>query len=119
MDTLHHRFVDDRFEGSVIRTLNGIYKHGGGRSNDLLKRKDFFQEEFEIVQIIPSETKKNQARSVELLLNKQGDTFRANLPFDRDTVWKHKTSYIGRMATVKFQEIEKKKPRFAVIVGFL
>ena len=43
---LHEEFLEDGYEGSIIR-LNGLYKHG--RSNDLMKFKDFSDAEATIV----------------------------------------------------------------------
>jgi DNA ligase-1 len=41
-------FTSDKFEGIMIRNMNGIYK-SKHRSNDLLKLKKWFDDEFEIV----------------------------------------------------------------------
>lgn len=43
----HNHNVNEGFEGSIIRNANGVYKLG--RSHDLLKVKDFQDEEFKIV----------------------------------------------------------------------
>ena len=47
VDALHKSFLRKGYEGSIIRNIQGRYKQG--RSFDLLKRKDFLDEEFEIV----------------------------------------------------------------------
>jgi len=47
--TYHNRFVNDNgYEGSMIRSFNGVYKEKF-RSHDLLKLKNFMDAEFEIV----------------------------------------------------------------------
>lgn len=45
----HKEFVNRGFEGSIIRNLDGLYKFN--RSYDLLKLKDFQDEEFLITDI--------------------------------------------------------------------
>jgi len=44
----HTRYINNSYEGSIIRNLNGMYKEKF-RSNDLLKFKDFMDGEFELV----------------------------------------------------------------------
>lgn len=48
LEHMHNDFVLDGYEGAILRTLNGVYKFGY-RSSDLLKYKDFQDDEFEIV----------------------------------------------------------------------
>ena len=42
------QFISEGFEGAIIRNLNGLYQFGF-RSSDLLKLKDFKDEEFKVV----------------------------------------------------------------------
>lgn len=44
----HQQFVDDGYEGSMLRNASSLYLEKN-RSHDLLKFKDFMDEEFEIV----------------------------------------------------------------------
>ena len=44
----HQQFVDDGYEGSMLRNVSSLYLEKN-RSYDLLKFKDFMDEEFEIV----------------------------------------------------------------------
>lgn len=44
----HSKFIEEGFEGTMIRNINGMYKEKY-RSCDLLKYKDFMDSEFEIV----------------------------------------------------------------------
>ena len=48
IEKLHHQYVDDGYEGSMLRNGCGVYLEKN-RSYDLLKFKDFMDEEFEIV----------------------------------------------------------------------
>jgi ATP-dependent DNA ligase len=49
INNYHNKFVnEDGYEGTMIRTHNGIYKEKY-RSYDLLKLKDFMDDEFEII----------------------------------------------------------------------
>lgn len=44
----HRQFVEDGFEGAIVRLASGIYQYGA-RSYDLLKVKSFLDGEYEIV----------------------------------------------------------------------
>lgn len=48
IDELHGKFVEDGYEGSIVRNKNGVYKCKY-RSFDLLKYKDFDDGEYKIV----------------------------------------------------------------------
>jgi len=52
-----------------------------------------------------------------------GDLFKARPAMtdkERDEIWKHPNKYIGRMATIKYQELDVKTgiPRFGVLTRF-
>jgi DNA ligase-1 len=48
IEEYHQKFTNEGFEGSMIRNREGLYKQKN-RSYDLLKLKDFMDEEFEII----------------------------------------------------------------------
>jgi DNA ligase-1 len=115
----HKKFIKDGYEGSIVRTLNGKYKING-RSSDLLKLKDFMDEEFEI---IGWKTGKGKFASVPTFIMKtaEGTEFEGvpvGTQEQREQYLKDAKSYIGKKATVRFFEYTtsvSKVPRFPVI----
>ena len=90
------------------------------RSKQLLKKKDFYDGEFVIVDF--EEGKGNRAGTagnVILKLN-DGRTFGAGIKASHESVkeiWANKKSLIGKLATIKyFQETPDGIPRFGVAI---
>jgi hypothetical protein len=54
MLTHHRQFVLDGFEGTIIRNMAGLYEIGH-RSHNLLKFKEFQDQEYEIIEVISGE----------------------------------------------------------------
>lgn len=48
IDILHGRYIEESFEGLILRNINGLYKPNY-RSKDLQKYKEFQDDEFEII----------------------------------------------------------------------
>lgn len=116
----HKKFVEDNFEGTMIRNIGGLYKINS-RSSDLLKYKDFIDEEFEIVSYKTGKGKYSNVPTF-ILKTSDGNRFDA-VPIgsqeERENYLKNATSYIGKMAKVKFFEYTDSKntvPRFPVII---
>lgn len=93
-------FLLNGFEGAILR-LDGIYEHK--RSKNLLKYKEFYDDEFEIVNVNIGKTN-SIAESLTIML-KNGTLCNATLAF-KDSVCKdilvNKEKYIGKKATVCF-----------------
>lgn len=97
-------------EGIIIRLLDGVYENK--RSKNLLKYKNSKDEEFEIIDI--KQGKGNWigcAKKITCKLNKvatDGRTeFDSNIKGTQEdlaNLWKNKKKYIGKMATVNYQE---------------
>lgn len=109
VDRWHKTFTDQGFEGSIIRTRDGKYAINK-RSDDLLKHKDFIDEEFEIIDIIPAgggssaEVGKFVCKSP---ANATKPTFESTATGDeaqRRDYLVNKQKYIGKFAKVKFRE---------------
>ena len=116
----HKQFVKDGWEGTMVRNLNSLYKLNA-RSDDLLKLKDFLDEEFKIVGFKSGKGKYEKVPTFELI-TLAGVTFEAvpkGTEEEREQYLKDAKSYIGKFATVRFFEwttSENKAPRFPVIV---
>lgn len=128
-DTLtkfHNKFVEEGYEGLIIRTAHGAYGIGK-RPNDLIKMKEFKDEEYEIIDIqegigknvgIPTLTLKLKESDI---VNVKNSTFNAVLNGSegyRREVWQNKEKYIGCQCTVKFFEKSSDNiPRFPVVIS--
>src|SRR5690606_149638 len=54
LDEFYQEWIDQGYEGQMVRNLDSFYKVDG-RSDDLLKRKDFHDAEFKILDVIEGE----------------------------------------------------------------
>lgn len=127
------RYILDSYEGIIIRNINGKYKIKS-RTFDLLKYKKFFDNEYEVVNAITSDSGKEEGCIIFVLkdpnsnpdLSSKSSTFKCR-PSDtyeaRKEMWedykKNPTKYIGKKYTIRYQETYPNgKPRFPVGVGF-
>lgn len=116
----HSKCVKDGFEGLMIRNKAGMYliRH---RSNDLLKRKDTETDEFEIVDVKEGEGSWKGAGTF-VCKNKFSDDPDATFDAKPDgsieqarEFFKNKKKYIGKMLTVRYQNLtDDKSVRFPV-----
>jgi DNA ligase-1 len=102
LDKHYEQYMSDGYEGQMVR-LDTPYEFK--RSANLLKRKEFQDEEYKILDIV--EGVGNRAGSVGsvLLVTDSGEEFSSSLNGSMDfcaEVLKNKHNYIGKMATVKF-----------------
>lgn len=116
LDELHKRWVNEGYEGSMIRNAGSLYKNG--RSKDLLKRKDWIDDEFKLVDILAGKgNKAGMAASVECV-DLKGECFSAGILGDNKyctTLLLNKHLFLGQMVTIKYQNLtpDRKVPRFA------
>ena len=115
----HRKCVKNGYEGSMGRSWNGLYLINQ-RSNDLLKHKDFVEEEFVIVDITEgSGSHKGVAKFI--CKTETDELFEANPEGTlevRKEYFENKKKYIGGLLTVKFQEYtDRGVPRFPVAKG--
>ena len=119
LDELYGQFLNDGYEGQIIR-LDAPYEFK--RSNNLLKRKEFQDEEFEIIDVLEGDG--NRSGSVGAMLLKCGnETFKSSLNGTLEyctEVFQNRDEYIGQMATVKFfnyTPAPRSVPRFPKITS--
>lgn len=121
---LHDKYVLEGYEGIMLRNLDGKYriKH---RSNDLLKYKQFEDEEFEVVDV--EEGKGSESNSAIFVVkdNKSDQIMRVRprgSVAKRRWQFKNKDKYIGEMLTVRYQNTDNNPegslPRFARGINF-
>lgn len=115
----HQTFIAEGYEGTMIRWGNERYKVNG-RSSNLLKYKDFIDETYEVIDIVPSD--KNPEQGVIHCKLKDGRTFGCGMKFshsERIDMLNNKRNYIGQIAEIRFFEYSDDKiPRFPVCYGF-
>ena len=113
----HHKmFMQQGFEGTMIRDRNSVYEVGQ-RSNYLLKYKDFQTEEYEIVGANTGQGRDANA-VVWVCKTKDGQQFTARPEgtiTQREKDYKNREKFIGKMLTVRFQNLTALGvPRFPV-----
>ena len=115
----HTKYVEDGYEGLIIRTMKGIYQPDH-RSSSLLKFKSFKDDEFEIVDF--KEGKGNDKGTIifKCKTNAGGeDKFFEVRPRgtreERKEMFENGKDYIGKKITVKYFELtDENIPRFPV-----
>lgn len=119
MKGLHNQYVAEGYEGIMIRNKIGLYKNA--RSVDLQKYKEFFDDDYEVVDYREGE---GQEEGCVLWVCKtpEGKIFSCRprgTREDRIELFKNGEKYIGKKLTVRFQELtDEKVPRFPVGIAF-
>jgi DNA ligase 1 len=114
-----HDYILEGFEGLMANVYDGEYEQK--RSKNILKYKEFIDEEFEILDIVEGEGNRSGMFGRAILKLKDGKTFesnaRGNESFYKELLEK-KNEFIGKMVTVRYQNLTPDGvPRFPVIVG--
>jgi len=115
----HKKYVNNGYEGTMIRNLSSLYQPNK-RSYDLLKLKEFQDNEFEI---IGWKTGKGKSSSIPtfLLVTGEKKTFEAvpkGTEEERGNYLAEADNYIGKFATIRFFEYTADGiPRFPVLIG--
>jgi len=119
----HQQFIAEGYEGTMVRHSEEGYAVNK-RSSQLLKYKDFLDEVYEVVDVIPSESRPEQGVVTCVITNKTGqlEHFNTGMKFSheaREEILRNKHMYIGMMAEIRFFEYtDSGLPRFPVCVGF-
>lgn len=114
---VHKKYLSCGYEGTMIRINETPYEINK-RSHSLLKYKDFIDEIYEIVDIVPNDKTPTQGTVV----CKVNDTlFKCGMKMShesREELLTNKTNYIGKQAEVRFFEYSNTGvPRFPICVG--
>lgn len=113
----HKFFVDNGYEGAIIRNIIATYTEG--RSNDLMKLKMFDTDEYEVVDIIEAG---GLDKGTAIFKMKVGEYEFCARPTGtkqlRATYLANKEKIIGKMATIQHQGLsDAGLPRFPVMVA--
>jgi DNA ligase 1 len=99
----HEQFLEEGYEGSMIRLDLGNYENK--RSKQLLKYKNWMDEEFEITGSAEGEGGRVGTIGKFFVKLPNGNTCKSNIKGNFDylkDIWKNKDLYVGKMATIKF-----------------
>lgn len=94
------------YEGVIIRNFDGLYEMGY-RSDNLIKYKKFFDEEFPIVDVVEA-TGRDKGTGIFVLKAKNGELFNARPQGSkqlRASYLRDRKKLIGKPCTVKYQEL--------------
>jgi DNA ligase-1 len=117
LDVLYGEYLTEGFEGQMVRKYNSVYENT--RSKNLLKRKEFIDDEFEIVDIESGcGNWANKAKTI-LFRKPDGTLFSTGLKGTMEyatELLENKNEYIGKMGTVRYQNLTPDGiPRFGVL----
>ena len=119
VESAHKSFLKDGYEGSILRVQDAPYTPG--RSKNLLKKKDWMDDEFTILDIIEGEgNKAGMAGSVDIQLWKTVGNANIKASHDRlKEIWENREQYIGTNAKVQYFGIGSNgKLRFPYVIEF-
>lgn len=107
MREYHAQFMQDGYEGTMVRSGGDEPYKFQYRSASLLKVKDFVDDEFEIVGAEEG-VGKSAGQATFICKTKQGQTFGCRCKGTdelRQEQWTNRASYVGQMLTVKYQTL--------------
>jgi ATP-dependent DNA ligase len=119
MKELHAQYVAEGYEGIMLRNGGGKYK--GVRSSDLQKYKEFYDDEYEVI-----DYKEGEGQEAGCVLwvcqTKEGKVFHCRPRGSREErikLFQEGFNYVGKMLTVRMQELTSDGiPRFPVGIAF-
>jgi DNA ligase-1 len=108
LDELQSEYLEDGMEGQMVRISRDPYKNS--RSDQLLKRKEFIDGEFEITDVLPAKDAPHRAGKIEFKMEddrrtQSGERPKAGLKFNhayREWLLANKKQVIGSDATVRY-----------------
>lgn len=117
LNDLYGKFLDNGYEGQMIR-LDTPYEFK--RSANLLKRKEFQDEEYKILEIVEGVGNRQGMAGAMVFENELGHSFNSNIKGDRaylKDLLDNKNTYIGQLATVVYfnKTPDKLIPRFPFV----
>ena len=101
MKLVHDEFVGECFEGVIIRHIDGMYKTG--RSSDLFKYKQFFTDEFKIIDMF-KDNNQNAMLVIELEDGKSMNLTPKRSHIERKQMLLEPEKWIGQYITVRYQD---------------
>lgn len=103
LDDLYGKYLEHGFEGQMIRTENGLYENK--RSKNLLKRKEFIDSEYEVVEVIEGVGNRSGTAGYMTLKMKDKRIFKSNIKGTFEYLKQllvDRKKLAGKMVTVKY-----------------
>lgn len=120
LDSLFAQHMENGYEGQMIRISELPYENK--RSKQLLKRKEFVDEEFPIVELVEGIGNASGGAKSVMCMHPSGKTFGAGIKGNRDfyvNLLENKEKYVDTLVTIRYQNLTPDGiPRFGVAVGF-
>jgi DNA ligase-1 len=120
LDEVYAWYLEDGYEGQMVRKSNSIYEKV--RTKSLLKRKEFQDEDCEVIDIIEGQGNRSGMAGNVRCIHPNGNTFDANIKGGFEFYKKiliEKELHIGKKATIRYQNLTPDgNPRFPVMVCF-
>ncbi len=102
---LHHKFVQEGYEGAMVKTVDAPYRFG--RSYDVMKVKEFHDVDLPIIGLEEG-TGRHAGRLGAVKINFNGIIVKVGSGFSdeqREQVWNDQMSFLGRIIEVRYQEV--------------
>lgn len=117
LDALYGEYLEDGFEGQMVRLPDSPYEFK--RSANLLKRKEFQDEEYEILEIGEGNGNKSGMAGFAICRHPDGRTFNSNIKGNHDflkDLLHNREAYVGTFATCTYFNLTPDGiPRFPYI----
>ena len=117
LDALYGEYLEDGFEGQMVRLPDSPYEFK--RSANLLKRKEFQDEEYEILEIGEGNGNKSGMAGFAICRHPDGRTFNSNIKGNHDflkDLLQNREAYVGTFATCTYFNLTPDGiPRFPYI----
>lgn len=120
LDAAYAQCLEEGYEGMMIRNNTDYVQK---RTTNLLKRKEWIDEEFKITGVLEGEGNRSGMMGKFVLVDSRGEEFEADGSGlgGHDAykeILENKQNYIGKIATVKYQNLtpDRQVPRFAKVV---
>jgi ATP-dependent DNA ligase len=121
LNNLYEQYLEQGYEGQMVR--KSLSKYDNKRSTSLLKRKEFIDAEYKVVDInIGNGNRSGTAKHLVCYCPKTNTTFNSNIKGSFEylkEIYDNRKDYIGQLATIKyFQLTPDGIPRFPYAIGF-
>jgi DNA ligase-1 len=120
LDNIYNQYLEQGYEGQMVRKDE---KYENKRSTSLLKRKEFVDAEYRVVDIdVGNGNRSGTAKHLVCYCDKTKQTFNSNIKGSFEylkEIYDNRKEYIGQLATIKyFQLTPDGIPRFPYAISF-
>ena len=121
LNSLYEQYLEQGYEGQMVR--KSLSKYDNKRSTSLLKRKEFVDAEYKVVDIdVGNGNRSGTAKHLVCYCPKTNTTFNSNIKGSFEylkEIYDNRKDYIGKLATIKyFQLTPDGIPRFPYAIAF-